>query len=100
MKSLIQSKPKDTYLLHINQSAMRKLFCLLITCFVLFLFSCDVKVKTANSPKEITVGEYFNYGDTGVQSGGIKMIPIRTPVGEFKVWTKRFGNNPHIKVLL
>ncbi len=28
------------------------------------------------------------------------MIPITTPVGEFKVWTKRFGNNPKIKILL
>ena len=28
------------------------------------------------------------------------MIPVQTPVGEFKVWTKRFGNNPRIKVLL
>lgn len=28
------------------------------------------------------------------------MIPIKTPVGSFKVWTKRFGNNPRIKILL
>ncbi len=28
------------------------------------------------------------------------MIPIQTPVGEFKVWTKRFGKNPKIKILL
>jgi proline iminopeptidase len=28
------------------------------------------------------------------------MIPIKTPVGNFKVWTKRFGTNPRIKVLL
>jgi len=28
------------------------------------------------------------------------MIPVITPVGEFKVWTKRFGNNPKIKILL
>jgi len=28
------------------------------------------------------------------------MIPIRTPKGEFHVWTKRIGNNPRIKVLL
>lgn len=28
------------------------------------------------------------------------MIPISTPVGQFRVWTKRFGNNPRIKVLL
>jgi proline iminopeptidase len=28
------------------------------------------------------------------------MIPVKTPVGEFNVWTKRFGNNPRIKILL
>lgn len=28
------------------------------------------------------------------------MVPIKTPVGEFKVWTKRFGKNPRIKILL
>ena len=28
------------------------------------------------------------------------MIPIATPKGTFKVWTKRVGNNPTIKVLL
>ena len=33
-------------------------------------------------------------------SGGVRMIPISTPKGEFRVWTKRVGNNPRIKVLL
>jgi len=28
------------------------------------------------------------------------MIPIETPAGSFKVWTKRVGNNPDMKVLL
>jgi len=28
------------------------------------------------------------------------MIPITTPKGTFRVWTKRVGNNPRIKVLL
>jgi len=28
------------------------------------------------------------------------MIPINTPKGTFKVWTKRIGNNPTMKVLL
>jgi proline iminopeptidase len=32
-------------------------------------------------------------------SGGVRMIPISTPQGEFKVWTKRHGNNPRIKLL-
>jgi proline iminopeptidase len=43
---------------------------------------------------------YFAQTDSGVQTGGIKMIPIQTPVGKFNVWTKRIGNNPRIKVLL
>jgi len=33
-------------------------------------------------------------------SGGVRMIPVSTPSGEFKVWTKRVGNNPTTKVLL
>ncbi|NND15075.1 MAG: proline iminopeptidase-family hydrolase [Eudoraea sp.] len=33
-------------------------------------------------------------------TGGIKMVPITTPKGDFKVWTKRVGTNPSKKVLL
>jgi proline iminopeptidase len=33
-------------------------------------------------------------------AGGVRMIPIATPLGTFKVWTKRVGNNPGLKVLL
>jgi proline iminopeptidase len=36
----------------------------------------------------------------GRPGGGVKLIPISTPKGTFKVWTKRIGNNPKIKVLL
>jgi proline iminopeptidase len=43
---------------------------------------------------------YDNTGRDDVLSGGVKMIPITTPKGTFKVWTKRIGNNPKIKVLL
>lgn len=39
-------------------------------------------------------------GRDDVLSGGVKMIPISTPSGTFRVWTKRIGNNPAIKVLL
>jgi proline iminopeptidase len=31
---------------------------------------------------------------------GVRMIPIHTPKGEFKVWTRRMGDNPTVKVLL
>jgi len=67
---------------------------ILFIAISVFFFSCKEKTTT------LTVADYFNYGDTGVQSAGIKMIPIQTPVGEFKVWTKRFGNNSRIKILL
>jgi len=44
---------------------------------------------------------YFdNSGRDDVVTGGVKMIPIKTPKGTFNVWTKRVGNNPTMKVLL
>jgi proline iminopeptidase len=33
-------------------------------------------------------------------AGGVRMIPIKTPKGDFHVWTKRVGNSPTMKVLL
>ena len=67
------------------------IFCLVV-CFAL---SCKQKPSLSS----ISVVDYFNYSDT-IESGGVKMIPITTSVGNFKVWTKRFGNNPKIKILL
>src|SRR5882757_4001020 len=44
---------------------------------------------------------YFdNTGRKDVWTGGVRMIPITTPKGEFRVWTKRVGNNPTVKLLL
>lgn len=58
-----------------------------------FMSSCKESRPSANSV-------YFDPVDTGVQYAGIKMIPIETPIGKFKVWTKRIGNNPTTKILL
>jgi len=33
-------------------------------------------------------------------SGGVQMIPVETPKGRFRVWTKRVGNSPRVKLLL
>ena len=41
-----------------------------------------------------------NSGRADVLAGGVRMIQITTPKGPFKVWTKRVGNNPRVKVLL
>ncbi len=39
-------------------------------------------------------------GHEDAWSGGVRMVPIHTPHGDFRVWTKRIGNNPRIKLLL
>ena len=72
---------------------------IIFLCFCFIVLSCTQQSKN-DATKELTVAEYFDYGDPSVQTAGIKMIPVNTPVGKFKVWTKRFGNNPRIKVLL
>ena len=74
---------------------------LLAICVVLVLgvtiLSCDQSAKIAGQD---TSPPYFVRADSGVQTGGVKMIQIQTPKGPFNVWTKRFGNNPKVKVLL
>ena len=59
-----------------------------------------VTVSCKNETKSASLTDYYTYDQNNIEAGGVKMIPIKTPVGEFKVWTKRFGNNPKIKVLL
>ena len=39
-------------------------------------------------------------GRDDVLSGGVTLVPITTPKGPFRVWTKRVGNNPEVKLLL
>lgn len=51
-------------------------------------------------PQQPPSSYHDNTGRDDTLSGGIKLIPITTPSGNFKVWTKRTGNNPRIKVLL
>jgi proline iminopeptidase len=47
------------------------------------------------------VCEYLDYaGRDDVLGGGVRMVPVETPVGAYRVWTKRIGNNPDLRVLL
>jgi len=63
---------------------------------VWLLFSC-----AALGADNVVPGSYFDSSGRGdVLSGGVKLITIQTPKGPFRVWTKRVGNNPRIKVLL
>jgi len=69
--------------------------------YLVILIITFVIISCKNETKSTSLSSYFNYQESsGVESAGIKMIPIKTAVGEFKVWTKRFGSNPKIKVLL
>lgn len=62
---------------------------------VLLFFGCK------QNPDQEIKANYLDFSKCDDQfTGGIKMIPISTPIGKFKVWTKRVGNNPKIKVLL
>ena len=75
---------------------MKNIIAILFIAF--FIQGC-----TCNKEEEKTsvkTNYHDNTGRTDILSGGVKMIPIRTPVGEFKVWTKRIGNNPTMKVLI
>jgi proline iminopeptidase len=66
----------------------------LLFASALSTFSCSKRQEPA------PLREYFTKDQGEIQTGGIKMVPIQTPKGNFHVWTKRFGNNPRIKVLL
>ncbi|PWV45866.1 proline iminopeptidase-family hydrolase [Chitinophaga sp. S165] len=51
-------------------------------------------------PNNTSYEQYFTPHDSGVQTGGVKMVEIETPKGKFHVWTKRIGNNPRMRILL
>jgi proline iminopeptidase len=66
---------------------------------IVFFFAAVV-LMACQSNNNASTATYFTNTDSGVQTGGVKMITINTPKGKFKVWTKRVGNNPRIKLLL
>ena len=75
---------------------MHKLIFSVVLC--LFLTACQN--KAAQPATDNPVKAYFNYAEKGIKSGGVQIIPVETPKGTFKVWTKRIGNNPNIKILI
>jgi proline iminopeptidase len=62
-----------------------------IAFFLLFVSCKQDKIETSN---------YFKSDETGIKTGGVKIITVATPKGDLKVWTKRIGNNPKMKLLL
>ena len=72
---------------------MKKL--LSILSFAVVIASCK-----QSSNQSVSLSEYFAKQDTGIQTGNEKIIEIESLGKKFKIWTKRFGNNPKTKILL
>jgi proline iminopeptidase len=72
---------------------MKTLAKLILVFTISFLVSCQKGTTDISSV-------YFEKTADSIQNGGVKVIPIITSKGTFKVWTKRIGNNPKIKLLL
>jgi proline iminopeptidase len=72
---------------------MKTLAKLILVFTIAFFVSCQKGTTDSQSV-------YFEKTTDSIQNGGVKVIPIITSKGTFKVWTKRIGNNPKIKLLL
>ena len=72
---------------------------MMLKSFIPFVLIASLCFSCQQKSTEVSLREYFRFDDS-VESAGVKLIPIKTPVGNFKVWTKKFGNNPKIKILL
>jgi proline iminopeptidase len=61
--------------------------------------ACERALAPPPASAAPALAAYFT-PDVGIDTAGVRLIPIQTPKGSFKVWTKRFGRNPRIKLLL
>ena len=71
---------------------------LLTSSVIALCFIACVAPPVESVDQESSYLDYSMLADK--DSGGARLIPIKTPLGEFNVWTKRVGNNPTTKVLL
>lgn len=65
---------------------------------VLLFLVASCQPKDQHNSKEDTLTLYNDLAEQGIKSGGVRLISVDS--GKHKVWTKRIGNNPKIKVLL
>ena len=92
---------------HLTCHNMKSIFPLRLAAAMLLSAALFTGCSQPGTPAETsaagasgTLASYFETPETGVQDGNVRVIPITTPKGKFNVWTKRYGNNPKIKVLL
>ena len=61
---------------------------------------CGAVVVAGCAPEPVSQAEPTPTETTATADEGVRMIPIETPKGTFNVWTRKFGDNPTIKVLV
>lgn len=76
---------------------MKNFFPFLLAFGLLATFSCNQQPADVTATS-ISACDYLKNEESGVKTGGIRLIPLDG--GKYKVWTKRIGNNPRIKILL
>jgi proline iminopeptidase len=62
--------------------------------------ACSRTPSQPPAERTASASYYDNSGHLDTWSGGARLIPIKTPKGDFHVWVKRVGNNPNLKLLL
>lgn len=72
------------------------------TLLATLVLLASASANAATAPTQAAPGAaYFDHARHGeILTGDVKMVPITTPKGTFRVWTKRVGNNPKLAVLL
>lgn len=73
---------------------------LMVMALLLAVPGMALAKEPARPAHPATNGYFDNSRRSDAWTGGVRMIPIHTPNGDFRVWTKRVGNNPRIKLLL
>lgn len=76
---------------------MRALFACAVAALAMLATPALARQTASETPP---ASYYDNTGHPDAWSGGVKMVDIDTPKGKFRVWTKRVGNNPKLKLLL
>src|SRR5712691_2985318 len=60
-----------------------------------------MSIGVITSEEHRPMSSYLDYSKRDdAASGGARMIGVNTPKGTYRVWTKRIGNNPDLKLLL
>ena len=55
---------------------------------IILLFTLTLLISCKEERKVATDQSYFKTNETGLKTGGIKIIPIETPKRKFNIWTK------------